>query len=356
MMPQPVALAASGPTLSVHPVPSDDWDEFVDRFPRRTVYLRSGWTLLASEVFRHRTYFIEARDHAKVLVGVLPIVQQRGLLGNFSTSVAFFNYGGALAISNDVALQLMSRAQRLAQDLGCSYLELRDVELKDPAWHIRHDKVTMLLELPPTEDALSKKLGSKLRSQIKRAERESVTVRHGGADLVPAFYSVFAQNMRDLGTPVYPRRFFEAAARKFPNNVVIVVIECGGVASAAGFLVLDRGRAEIPWAACLAEAKPLGMNMKLYWEVLRLSVERGCTSFDFGRSTVDSGTYKFKKQWGAQPVPLHWHRWERSPQRGAPSEDGSQGYAMRIATAVWRRLPLPVANALGPLLAPSLPW
>src|SRR5690606_22713879 len=117
----------------------------------------------------------------------------------------------------------------------------------------------------------------------------------------------------------------------------------------------DRQRAEIPWAACLAEAKPLGMNMKLYWEVLRLSVSRGCTSFDFGRSTVDSGTYRFKKQWGAEPVQLHWHRWARNA-RPEAGDGGAGGRAMRIATSLWRRLPLPLANTLGPLVAPSLPW
>jgi serine/alanine adding enzyme len=351
MIQTPSIPAASGMTLSVTSAPSRDWDEFVDGFTDRSIYLRSGWTSLAREVFRHRTYYIEARDDRGALTGVLPIVQQKGLLGNFATSIAFFNYGGALAISSEVTKALMARAQHLAQELGCSYIELRDVDVKDPTWRVRSDKVTMVLELPETEEALSKKLGSKLRSQIKRADREAVTVKHGGVELVPAFYSVFAQNMRDLGTPVYPRRFFEAAARKFPDNVVIVTIESHGVPSAAGFLVFDRQRAEIPWAACLAEAKPLGMNMKLYWEVLRLSLSRGCTSFDFGRSTVDSGTYKFKKQWGAQPVQLHWHRWEKSAQA-----DDQSGRMMEFATALWRRLPLRVANVLGPLVSPSLPW
>lgn len=351
MMHVPTSPSASGTTLTVHSAPSTDWDEFVERFSERPIYLRSGWTLLARDVFRHKAYFIEARDERGALTGVLPIIQQKGLLGNFATSLAFFNYGGTLAISNEIAQALMTRGKELAQELGCSYLELRDIEVKDPTWRIRTDKVTMVLDLPATEAALSKQLGSKLRSQIKRAEREAVTVRVGGAELVPDFYAVFAQNMRDLGTPVYPRRFFEAIAHRFADNVALVVVDCAGSPSAAGFLVIDRSRSEIPWAACLPEAKPLGVNMKLYWEVLRLSIARGCTSFDFGRSAVDSGTYKFKKQWGAQAVPLHWHRWEK---RARASE--AESNPMRLAASLWCKLPLRVANALGALISPSLPW
>jgi serine/alanine adding enzyme len=126
-----------------------------------------------------------------------------------------------------------------------------------------------------------------------------------------------------------------------------------GRAAAAGFLVFDRGRAEIPWAACLATAKPLGFNMRLYWEALSFAIEKGCRTFDFGRSTRDSGTFKFKKQWGAEPLQLYWHRWERRPRaQGAPGESR----AMRIATSTWSRLPLPVANVLGPIVSPGLPW
>jgi serine/alanine adding enzyme len=349
-------IAAAAVKLSVQSFPSPDWDPFVDSIPGRSVYFRSGWTALANEVFGHDVFFIEARGESDELAGVLPLVRQRGLLGNFATSIPFFNYGGVLAASPEVASILMDRAKQLAFDLGCSYLELRDVEVRDPSWRVRKDKVSMVLDLPATVDELSKRLGSKLRSQIKRADRESVSVRSGGLELVADFYSVFAHNMRDLGTPVYPRRFFEAVIRRFADDVCLLVVDRAGKSAAAAFLVLEGGRAEIPWAACLAQAKPLGINMKLYWEALRLAIQRGCTSFDFGRSTVDSGTYRFKQQWGARPVQLYWHRWERNPSTAAPDDAGEHGRLMSYAVAIWQRLPLPVANVLGPLVSPSLPW
>jgi FemAB-related protein (PEP-CTERM system-associated) len=347
---------ASPPTLSVSSTPAADWDTFVRAQPNACIYLLSGWTLLARDVFRHRAFFIEARDAAGRLTGVLPVVQQHSLIGNFATSVPFFNYGGALAVDDAVAVALMSRARELAQELGCSYLELRDVAARGGGWRVRDDKVSMILQLPRSTEELSKRLGSKLRSQIKRADRESVQTRTGGMELLDAFYDVFCRNMRDLGTPVYPKRFFRAIVERFADNVRLVVIDHGGAPAAAGFIVFNGGRAEIPWASCRSEAKPLGLNMKLYWEVLSAVIALGCTSFDFGRSTVDSGTYRFKKQWGAEPLQLHWHRWERNPQPASAPSAASSGRLMRYATAVWQRLPLPVANALGPLVSPGLPW
>jgi FemAB-related protein (PEP-CTERM system-associated) len=348
--------------VSVAEAPGPGWDEFVRDCPGASIYLRSRWSLLARDVFRHRVFFIEARG-TQGLEGVLPIVQQRSLFGNFATSMPFFNYGGALAREEPTAIALMGRARDLARELGCSYLELRDVKPRAPDWEVRTDKASMILELPASQEALGRKLGSKLRSQIKRADREVVAVRHGGAELLDAFYDVFCRNMRDLGTPVYPKKFFAAILERFGAETQLLVIERAAIPVAAGFLVFDERRAEIPWAACRADAKPLGMNMKLYWEALSLSISRGSTSFDFGRSTVDSGTYRFKKQWGAEPLPLHWHRWERRPKAASEAQTpavqagaAGSGRLMRIATAVWQRLPLPVANTIGPWVSPGLPW
>jgi FemAB-related protein (PEP-CTERM system-associated) len=344
-------------SVTVRDAPGSDWDPFVTGAPDASLYQLSGWTELAREVFGHRTYFVEARDRTGALAGVLPVVQQRSLLlGNFATSVAFFNYGGPVTADPDIAQQVMLVASQEAATRGCRYLEFRDTQPRSGDWAMRTDKITLQLPLPASVEALSKGLGSKLRSQVKRAEREGVERRIGTRELVKDFYAVFAETMRDLGTPVYPRRFFEAILNRYESRCQLVVIDWQGKPAAAAFLVFWRDRAEVPWAACRAKAKPLGLNMKLYWELLSFAVDRGCTLFDFGRSTVDSGTYRFKRQWGAQPVPLRWYRWERH----RDSEDGAtgdeKGKALRLATAVWQRLPLGVANTLGPLISGALPW
>lgn len=349
--------AVEGCSVAVDEAPGDDWDPFVIDAPDSSLYHLSGWAAIAKDVFGHRALFLQARDRAGSLVGILPVVEQRSLLlGSFATSVAFFNYGGALAQNPAVAQQMMVRASQVAERLGCRYLEFRDTQPRSGDWTQRTDKVTLQLELPPTAAALSQRLGSKLRSQVKRADREGLRQRIGTLDLVHDFYAVFAENMRDLGTPVYPRRFFEAILRRYETQCRLVVIDWRGEPSAAAFLVFWRRRAEVPWAACRARAKPLGLNMKLYWELLALAVDRGCTLFDFGRSTVGSGTYRFKQQWGAEPVPLYWYRWERdrSAERDGIGEE--RGRALRVATAIWQRMPLGIANFLGPFVSGALPW
>jgi serine/alanine adding enzyme len=340
--------------IEVRDAPSADWDAFVSRHDDSPVYLRAAWSSLAREVFRHRVFFFEARISGS-LCGVLPVVQQRGVLGNFATSVPFFSYGGTLADSDDITVALMNRARDMVRDLGCAYLEIRDVREVTAEWIVRTDKASMLLPLPDSTEALAKQLGSKLRSQIKRADREAVEVRCGGVDLLTPFFDVFSRNMRDLGTPVYPVRFFRTILDRFPDQTLLVILDIKGVPSAAGFLVFNAHGAEIPWACCRSDAKPLGANMRLYWEVLSVCVKRGVKTFDFGRSTIGSGPYKFKQQWGAQPRQLYWHRWERNPQ-APPEPDAEHSRLRRYATSIWQRLPLRVANMLGARISPGLPW
>lgn len=344
-------------TLESRSEPSADWNRFVRAHPAASIYLLSDWSLLAREVFGHEAFFIEARTGDGELAGVLPLVQQKSLLfGNFATSVPFFNYGGALSASSSIASQLMRHAQQLGASLGCDYVEFRDAQPREGEWQVRTDKVTMILDLPADFATLSKQLGAKLRSQVKRSERESPTTRVGGLDLMADFYAVFCENMRQLGTPVYPRRFFESILKRFPQEAAIVVVDRAGKPAAAAFLIFAAGRAEIPWAACRADDKPLGFNMRLYWEVLSVAVARGCTSFDFGRSSADSGTFQFKKQWGAQPVQLYWHRWERSRSGSEAGAPMAASRKMQLAISVWQKLPLSLTNTIGPWVSPHLPW
>jgi serine/alanine adding enzyme len=343
--------------IDVGNVAPPDWDAFVAASDKASVYHRSRWLQVIPEVFGHKVFYLAGRSSQGALTGALPLVQQRSVaFGNFLTSIPFYNYGGALGHDDAVIASLMRRGCELSRELGCSYIEFRDSEPRQGDWGVRTDKVAMLVNLPGDEAALSKQLGSKLRSQIKRAEREQASVHTGGLELLPDFYDVFCRNMRDLGTPVYPRVFFETLLRRCPSECLLVVVRRNQQPAAAAFLVVASGRAEIPWAACRADAKPAGFNMRLYWESLRAAIAAGCREFDFGRSTTDSGTYRFKQQWGARPHQLYWHRQSRRP--GATAEQGpaAEGRLMRYAVQVWQRLPLGVANTLGPLISPGLPW
>jgi len=340
-------------------LPPPGWDEYVERHPSASAYHSSAWSRAVSQIFRLESYFLTAHAPDGRVCGVLPLVRQKSLLfGDRLTSLPFFNYGGALADDEPIRRELMHRAAELGRSLGANQIELRDVEPPPLDWPVRTDKVTMVLRLPGSVEALDRQLGSKLRSQVKRAAREHPELLVGGAELLDDFYAAFCEVMHGLGTPVYPRRFFAALLESAPTASTLVSVRIGGEPMGAAWLVTHRDTMEIPWAATTAAAKPKAVNMFLYHEVLKLAVSRGLARFDFGRSTVDSGPYRFKKQWGAEPIQLHWALWtpgERAASSDTTKPPGSGGL-MRRATAVWRRLPLGLANRLGPLVSPKLPW
>ncbi len=331
-----------------------DWDEYVDAHAEVTAYHRAAAVSIGAKAFGLRTTFLTARGADGAIVGILPLVEQSSMLfGRFISSVPFFTYGGVLADNHDVALALANRAAELARERRAKHLELRHTgPIAGSSFQERLDKVSMVLPLPATEDGLSKALGSKLRSQIRRAERENPQIVWGGAELIPEFYSVFAASMHELGTPVYPQSFFEIAAPAL-NGMAVLVCRVGASAEAAAIVVRHGTRIEVPWAAASATAKKGAINMRMYWELLRYSIEKGAQSFDFGRSTVDAGTYRFKAQWGAQPMQLHWHYWLPDAMEIPKLNQSNPKYA--LAANLWRKMPLWCANLLGPLIVRNLP-
>jgi serine/alanine adding enzyme len=333
---------------------SREWDAFVATADGTSVYHLYAWRKLIGDVFGHESLYLAARDARGRICGVLPLVRLRSVLfGDFMVSMPYFNYGGVLAESAEIAAALLSEATTRARELGVSHVELRHVANVRPDWPMRTDKVAMYLSLPATPDELSKRLGAKLRSQIKRPTREGATCVCGGRELLAQFYAVFSRNMRDLGTPVYPEKFFAAILDQFASQSRLFIVRVKDAPVAAGFTIGYRGRLEIPWASALREANSIGVNMLLYWSILEYACQQRFDTFDFGRSTVDSGTYRFKQQWGAQPQQLHWHYWMRSG--GTPPMLNPSNPKYRLAVAGWQRLPLAIANRLGPMLVRNLP-
>jgi FemAB-related protein (PEP-CTERM system-associated) len=276
------------------------------------------------------------------------------LFGRFLGSMPFFTYGGALVEDARATAVLVGRAAQLARERRARHVELRQAEpIADLALPQRLDKVSMVLTLPESEERLAKQLGAKLRSQIRRADREAPEVVWGNTELLQDFYRVFAPAMRDLGTPVYSERFFRTALEAFSGLAAVIVIRVRGEAQAAAITVRHGRQIEVPWAAATAAAKRAALNMRMYWELLRSAIESGAESFNFGRSSVGSGTYRFKEQWGAVPRQLHWYYWLPAGAALPMLNHANPKYAM--AAALWRRLPLWCANRLGPQIVRHLP-
>ena len=334
--------------FTVDPAAHADWDRYAARHPAFTRYHGSAFHAAVREAFGKPAHGLVATDGAGQVTGILPLVRQKSLLfGDRLVSLPYANHGGPLADSPAIARRLFDAAAALGAELGCKMIEVRDHEARELDWPLHTDKVLMTLALPGGPEALDKALGAKLRSQCRRALKEGAEVRYGGAELIPDFYRVFAATMRDLGTPVYPRRWFEVLARHFGAAMRLVVVMLHGQPAAACVLVRWNDTVEIPWAASAREFNRYAVNMLLYREALGQAIASGCTTFDFGRSTRGSGPHKFKLQWGASESPIYW--------RTRPAA-GSPGEISRALQGVWTKLPVPVANRLGPLIAGDLPW
>ncbi len=329
------------------------WDAFVSAHPHATAYHAWDWRDVFGPVFGHEPIYLAARD-AGGIVGVLPVVAFRSrLFGHFFCSLPFVNYGGVLATTADAATPLLETAARIARERRASHVELRHVGRQVPGAPVRQHKVTMLLPLKDTADAQWTALDNKVRNLVRKAEKSALTSETGGRELLDAFYAVFSVNMRDLGTPVYPKRFFAAVLQASGPAARLHVVRHDGAPVAASMTIAHRDRVEVPWASSLRTARQMNPNMLLYWHMLREVIASGARVFDFGRSTPGEGTYLFKKQWKAEPVPLHWEYALIS--RDAPPDQSPGSGRFSVAIELWKKLPVPLANAIGPRIIGNIP-
>lgn len=350
---EPVAFGGTPAAIEV--LATDDvprWDAFVAADPSSTFSHQAGWREVMTRVLGHETSLLVARDARGDWRGVLPLVHVRSLLGRYSISMPFLNDGGPLGDAEAVAA-LVDYAVADAQRRGVKLLELRSRTALPGPVAPADRKVGVHLRLPGTVEELWKTtFRAKLRSQIRRPTKEGMTARTG-LDQLDTFYTVFARNMRDLGTPVLPRKFFETLSRVFGDGVSFTgVYTAQGRPAAAGCCLIWRGEVEVTWASSLRELNHLSPNMLLYAQLMEQAIARGGRVFNFGRCTPGSATHKFKLQWGGEDVPLPWPSWSPGGSGSTPSQDKP---LFRAATEVWRRLPMVVANRVGPMLSRHLP-
>ena len=331
------------------------WDSYVDRHPEGTLYHKADWAGLIRKTLGQTPRYLKAQDSSGKIVGVLPLVNLKSVVfGNFLVSMPYFNYGGVLADSEEIASALVNASTDIADKLNVSHVQYRcSSECMSEEFPVATHKVNMILDLPESQDALGKSIGSKRRSQIKRPIREGVSHKIGGKELVDDFYEVFCINMRDLGTPVYSKKLFESIFEIFPENTKICVVYWEGKPVSTGFLMHYKDRLEIPWASTVRYANRISVNMYLYWQILSYAIETGFKQFDFGRSTVDAGTYKFKKQWGAQPQQCYWYHYVP---KGKDLPDLSpDNESFGLAIKVWQKLPIPITKIIGPHIVKAIP-
>lgn len=339
------------PRVGVYRGDAAAWDAFVRAHAGWTHFHLHGWRHVVSDVLGHECPYLAASEASGRLVGVLPLVRVRSrLFGHYLVSMPFVNYGGPLGDEASVQA-LIGAAQDLAVASGVKLLELRHRGPLPTALPVSHRKITVLLDLPATSGLLWNSLDAKLRSQIRRPQKEGVTMRWG-SDQVEPFFEVFSRHMRDLGTPTQPRRLFRSLADCFGDSVWFgcAYLRDRPVACGAGFRWGDEF--EMTWASSLIEFKRTAPNMLVYWTFMEKAIDSGARVFNFGRCTPGGGTHRFKQQWGGRDQSLWWYQRAASGVTGTPSpEDGALAWGPRL----WRRLPTPVATALGPRIVRCIP-
>jgi FemAB-related protein (PEP-CTERM system-associated) len=248
---------------------------------------------------------------------------------------------------------LLDAATAETRRCGASHLELRHTRQVFSELASKRHKVAMTMRLAPTVEDAWTQLDRKVRNQVRKAQKSGLTVQASDRSQLQEFYGIFAHNMRDLGTPVYGRRFFEEVLAAFPSNTRVFVVRLDGRPVAASIVYCHTGICEVPWASSLAQFNHLCPNVLLYWEMMAYAIREGFRAFDFGRSTPGEGTYHFKKQWGAEAQELVWEYWMARDM--ALPDLSPKNPRFGAAIELWRRMPVPLTLLVGPRIVRHIP-
>lgn len=330
-----------------------DWPLFVNQNPSALPSHNPAWAEAIQQSFGHQTLLLCARDQNGQLIGGIPFtVFSSPLFGKFAVSMPYLNYGGMVCEYFDICLAMMHKLQEIRADMGLQHIEVRSIHPNLGA-NPSTKKAAMLLQLPESDAILDKMLGSKVRAQYKKADEFSPSYKIGKMELLDDFYNVFARNMRDLGTPVYAKNWFANILKHTDLNAHILIVYVNKQAVSCAFLVSYGKLMEIPWASTIKAANKYNANMWMYRQILSFAIAQGCQYFDFGRSTLDAGTFKFKKQWGAEPCQNYWYC--LLPDNAAKPELNPDNPKLKLFIMLWKWLPVWLTKIIGPPIIKSIP-
>lgn len=344
---------SSASAITVHDL--DDaavprWDRFVEACPQASFFHRAGWKAVIENSLGHRGHYLYAESGGDIL-GVLPLIHVRSrLFGNALISNAFCVEGGPAAVHDGAREALTARAVALAETLDVDHLEYRGTERHNPGWACRDDRHAVFRKaLPADPERALQEVPRKQRAVIRQALRNDLSVQL--CDQVDGFFAAYADSVHALGTPVLPKRYFRDLARVFGEACEIMEVRHRGAVVGGLISFTFRGRVLPYYGGGTAAARDLGVYNFMYWDLMRRACLSGLTEFDFGRSKVGTGAYRYKTFWGFEPTPLVYEYFLR---RGELPDHSPLNPRYRTLIALWKRLPLAVANTVGPWLARDL--
>ena len=327
------------------------WNRYVEKSPDGTFFHRSEWRDVFASALGHKPHYLLAEDGGQIL-GLFPLVHIRSrLFSNLLASLPFLGYGGILADDAETAALLEQRGKKIGEELGVDFVEIRNRDTKREGWLTKSDYVTFRKEIPATVEECMQMIPRKQRAMVRKGIKNELESRL--EDNLDHFYEIFSESYRNLGTPVLSRRYFDAISAAFGKDCEVMTIFKDGdaVASVMSFYFRDE---VIPYyGGSVFAARRWMANDFMYWELLRRACEAGLRVFDYGRSRVGTGSYRFKKHWGFEPQPLYF---QYHLVRQADMPDLSPGNSKyRMAIAVWKRLPTALTRVVGPKIARGLP-
>lgn len=346
------AAPRAAPALVIRALePSDEpeWERFVNAHPDTSFFHRAGWSRVIERSLGHQAHYRCAWRGGR-LVGILPLIHVPSrLFGNALVALAFGVYGGIAADDDEATRALAEDAARLGESLGVGFVELRHETARDIPWLAKPELYfAFRRELLPDAAANLKAIPRKKRADLRKAIADpalTVTVGTG----IESFFRIYAESQRNLGTPVLPLRFYAAIAEEFGPAVEISTVAGGQGPVAALMTYYFKDRAMPYYGGATPAARPLHAYDLIYWRLIGRALERGCQIFDFGRSKRGTGAYNYKTYWGFAPTPLHYQY--HLVRRASLPEINPLNPKYRLLVEGWKRLPLPLANAIGPAIA-----
>jgi len=333
-------------------VPEDygRWDAFVAQCPQATFFHQSAWADILADTFNHRPHFLFAEQAGEV-VAILPMAEVRSMVfGHALTSLPFCVYGGPVGDVGAVSV-LEAEADRLARELGVTHLEYRNVDMRHEDWPRQTLYVTFRKDILPDVDANMQAIPRKQRAMVRKGIKHGLSSRIDSD--VDTFFDLYSDNVLRHGTPALPKHYFERLKQRFGDKCeVLTVVDAQGVAVSSVMSFYFRDEVLPYYAGDAPAARAAAGNDFKYWELMRRACEQGCKVFDYGRSKVDTGSFAFKKNWGFKPCPLNYEY--RLYKRDSVPQNNPANPKYRAFIALWRRLPKPLANTLGPHIVRSL--
>jgi len=343
--------------LKIVPLTKDKeqiWEDFVEDSSCTNMFHLVGWKAVFEKVFGFTHYYLMAEDGIGDVSGILPMFLMKDIFRRkYLISNPFSSFAGICVKTQEATEALLKKSMETAKETQARYVEFRQMNMELPYdLPARQAFVTLILDLPEDSEQIWNAIASRNRNKIRKAEKNGLQVDFG-MQYLKDFYAIYAKNLRFLGTPVFPFTMFETIAEVFANRCELLVLKLEGRPVSGMFLFRFKNILSEPWVASLRQYNKIYINNYLYWQAIKYACENRFKKFDFGRSTIDSGTYQFKLQWGAKPIPLHY-QYYLNKSKEIPIVDAHNNKYQKMID-VWKKLPLSFTNFMGPKVVKFLP-